>query len=44
MRSKAETPAARTAGPGFGEILFHHLQHVRPAMPRHDDAMMFHTR
>jgi hypothetical protein len=28
----------------LGQVLFHHLQHVRPAMPRHDDALMFHTR
>jgi hypothetical protein len=29
-------------GPGFGEVLFHSLQDVRPTTPRHDDATMFH--
>jgi len=32
------------AGLGLRTILFHHLENVRPAMPRHDNTMMFHTR
>jgi hypothetical protein len=32
------------AGPRFREILFRYLQHLRPAMLRHDDAMVLPVR
>jgi hypothetical protein len=33
-------PHPDLAGPGFGELLLHHLQHLRPATPLHHDAMV----
>jgi hypothetical protein len=32
------------AGPWLGKILFYHLQHVRPAAPFHNDAVIIDLR
>jgi hypothetical protein len=42
--SGGQDPYPNLAGLGLGYILFHHLQYVRPAVPGHDDAMMFHAK
>jgi hypothetical protein len=32
------------AGPRFRQVLFHHLQHLRPAVLPHDDALKLRAR